>query len=137
MFYNRQSDILSINLKAKKAMRTCKECGIEITGRSDKKFCSNQCRCAYNNRVNKEKKKNVYQVNKILANNLAILQEVYNLNLEHSINLLDLIKLGFNLNYFTSIEFSNRKNNIKIFHCYIYNYTIDKHQIVTISQRKD
>ena len=35
-------------------MKTCLECGEKIVGREDKKFCSDGCRNAYNNKINKE-----------------------------------------------------------------------------------
>lgn len=36
---------------AKIEEKTCLECGEKIIGRADKKFCSDQCRISYNNRV--------------------------------------------------------------------------------------
>ncbi len=33
--------------------RTCLECHEKIVGREDKKFCSDGCRNAYNNKMNK------------------------------------------------------------------------------------
>ena len=35
-------------------MKTCLECGEPILGRSDKKFCSDLCRNAYNNKANSD-----------------------------------------------------------------------------------
>ena len=35
-------------------MKTCLECGEKIVGREDKKFCSDSCRNAYNNKINKD-----------------------------------------------------------------------------------
>jgi len=34
--------------------RNCPECGEKIIGRADKKFCSDQCRNSYNNRLNSD-----------------------------------------------------------------------------------
>ena len=34
--------------------KQCLECGDKIVGRIDKKFCSDGCRNAYNNKVNKD-----------------------------------------------------------------------------------
>ena len=36
--------------------RTCSECGDNIVGRIDKKFCCDACRNSFNNRVNKDSK---------------------------------------------------------------------------------
>ena len=38
--------------------KQCPECGGNIIGREDKKFCSDYCRNAYNNKVNKDSKIN-------------------------------------------------------------------------------
>ena len=37
--------------------RECLECREPVKGRVDKKFCSDYCRNAYNNNVNKDSKK--------------------------------------------------------------------------------
>lgn len=37
--------------------KNCPECGDKIIGRADKKFCSDACRNAYNNALNKDSKK--------------------------------------------------------------------------------
>lgn len=34
--------------------KVCLECGEKIKGRADKKFCSDQCRVAYNNKLNRD-----------------------------------------------------------------------------------
>jgi len=34
--------------------RYCLECGEPLIGRSDKKFCDDQCRNAYNNKLNRD-----------------------------------------------------------------------------------
>ena len=33
---------------------TCPECGDKLKGRADKKFCSDACRNAYNNKLNSD-----------------------------------------------------------------------------------
>lgn len=53
--------------------RLCLECGTEIHGRSDKKFCSDHCRNAYNNRVDKHSKNLVRNINNRLRKNYKIL----------------------------------------------------------------
>ncbi len=51
----------------------CLECGIEIKGRADKKFCSDHCRNSYNNRLNKDSKNLVRVINNRLRKNYRIL----------------------------------------------------------------
>ncbi|HOO08672.1 MAG TPA: hypothetical protein PKW06_01880 [Cyclobacteriaceae bacterium] len=61
---------------AKKEEKACLECGDKIVGRADKKFCSDQCRVSYNNRINSDKTNYVRNVNNILGKNRRILAEL-------------------------------------------------------------
>jgi vacuolar-type H+-ATPase subunit B/Vma2 len=54
--------------------RSCPECGEKIVGRIDKKFCSDGCRNAYNNRVNKDSKNLIRNINNRLRKNWRILE---------------------------------------------------------------
>ena len=45
--------------------RKCPECGDKIIGRVDKKFCSDQCRNTYNNRLNSDASNTVRNINNI------------------------------------------------------------------------
>jgi len=45
--------------------KACLECGDNIVGRIDKKFCSDGCRNAYNNKVNKDSKNLIRNTNNI------------------------------------------------------------------------
>lgn len=56
--------------------KLCVECGGKISGRADKKFCSDQCRVSYNNRTRAEKTNYVRNVNNILSKNRRILEEL-------------------------------------------------------------
>ena len=51
----------------------CLECGIEIKGRADKKFCSDHCRNSYNNMLNRDSKNLVRVINNRLRKNYRIL----------------------------------------------------------------
>ena len=53
--------------------RLCLECGEEIIGRADKKFCDDQCRNAYNNKQNSDNVKIVKIINSVLRKNRKIL----------------------------------------------------------------
>lgn len=82
--------------------KSCPECGDKIIGRADKKFCSDACRNSYNNRINKDSKNLVRNVNNKLRKNYRILEE---LNPEEKTRTLKskLMDSGFDFNYFTSI----------------------------------
>ncbi|WP_224485102.1 hypothetical protein [Robertkochia aurantiaca] len=56
--------------------KTCLECGEKVIGRSDKKFCSDYCRNAYNNKLNKDTKNLIRNVNNRLRKNYRILDQI-------------------------------------------------------------
>jgi hypothetical protein len=82
--------------------KQCLECGDTIIGRIDKKFCSDGCRNAYNNNVNKDNKNLIRNTNNWLRKNHRILEEL-NPDKKTTISRAKLIEKGFDFNYFTSI----------------------------------
>lgn len=80
----------------------CPECGNKIIGRSDKKYCSDACRNAHNNELNKDTKNLVRNVNNRLRKNYRIL-EALNTKDKTKVSREKLIRKGFNFEYFTSI----------------------------------
>lgn len=82
--------------------KTCLECGEKIVGRIDKKFCSDACRNAYNNNVNKDSKNLIRNTNNRLRKNYRIL-EILNPEQKTKTSRSKLIEKGFDFNYFTSI----------------------------------
>ncbi len=82
--------------------KTCLECDDEIIGRIDKKFCNDYCRNAYNNKLNKDSKNLVRNINNRLRKNYRIL-ETLNPNNKSKTTRNKLIAKGFDFNYITSI----------------------------------
>lgn len=82
--------------------KNCLECGEPIKGRSDKKFCSDYCRNAYNNKVNKESKNLIRNTNNHLKKNYKILTDL-NTSGKSTIPKTRLSEQGFDFNLFTSI----------------------------------
>lgn len=82
--------------------KQCLECGEKIVGRIDKKFCSDGCRNAYNNNVNKDSKNLIRNTNNRLRKNYRILEEL-NPDQKTRTSRGKMIELGFDFNYFTSI----------------------------------
>lgn len=82
--------------------KECLECGEKIIGRVDKKFCGDYCRNAYNNKLNKDGKNLVRNVNNRLRKNYRIL-EALNPDKKTTTPLSKLQNKGFDFNYFTSI----------------------------------
>ena len=82
--------------------KKCPECGDKIIGRVDKKFCSDGCRNAYNNRINKDSKNLIRNTNNRLRKNYRILEDL-NPAKKTKTSRAKLIERGFDFNYFTSI----------------------------------
>ncbi len=82
--------------------RKCLECQEEFSGRIDKKFCSDMCRNAYNNKLNSDTTNLVRNINSILRKNHRILQEL-NAAEKTKVHKKKLADKGFDFTYFTSI----------------------------------
>ncbi|MCX8523344.1 MULTISPECIES: hypothetical protein [Chryseobacterium] len=81
----------------------CIECGEKIIGRSDKKFCNDACRNAFNNKQNKDSSNLMRNVNNKLRKNYRILSEI-NIDGKTKIAKSKLDGLGFDFKYFTNIK---------------------------------
>ncbi|MFT6814184.1 MAG: hypothetical protein ACJAZ3_000069 [Sphingobacteriales bacterium] len=93
----------------------CLECGEAIQGRADKKFCDDQCRNTYNNKLNSDSNNYVRRVNNILRKNRRILAEL-NPTGKTTCKKTDLSNKGYNFDYFTS------RYTTKAGKEYLYNY---------------
>ncbi len=56
--------------------KNCLECGEPFSGRIDKKFCSDYCRNSFNNKINKESKNLIRNINNRLRKNHRLLSEL-------------------------------------------------------------
>lgn len=83
-------------------MKNCLECGDKMVGREDKKFCSDSCRNAYNNKMNKDHTNLMRNINNKLRKNYRILTE---LNPEGKTKTTKnkLISRGFDFDLITSV----------------------------------
>lgn len=82
--------------------KKCLECGDKVTGRVDKKFCSDYCRNAYNNKVNKESKNLIRNTNNRLRKNYKILSEL-NTSGKTKVTRRKLFDRGFDFKFITSL----------------------------------
>ena len=96
--------------------KNCLECGDPLKGRTDKKFCSDYCRNSFNNKVNKESKNLVRNINNRLKKNYKILSEL-NVSGKTKVSRTKLYDKGFDFQLFTSIYQTKTGNN----YFYIYN----------------
>jgi len=82
--------------------KRCLECGEKIIGRTDKKFCTDYCRNAYNNKINKDSKNLIRNTNNRLRKNYKILSEL-NSTGKTKVTRVKLLNHNFDFNFFTSI----------------------------------
>lgn len=82
--------------------RNCPECGEKIVGREDKKFCSDGCRNAYNNKINKDSNNLMRNINNKLRRNYRILSEL-NVEGKTKTTKAKLMAKGFDFDYFTNL----------------------------------
>lgn len=90
-------------------MKTCLECSDKLAGREDKKFCSDGCRNAYNNKINKDSNNFMRNINNRLRRNYRILSEL-NAGGETTTSRHNLLNKGFDFEYFTNIHQSRSGN---------------------------
>jgi len=91
-------------------IRKCLECGDTVTGRIDKKFCSDYCRNSYNNKVDKGSKNLIRNINNRLKKNYKILSEL-NTSGKTKTSRTKLYDKGFDFNFFTSI-YTTKAGNV-------------------------
>ena len=82
--------------------KLCLECNEKIVGREDKKFCSDGCRNAYNNKINKDSTNFMRNVNNKLRKNYRILAAL-NPDGKSKATKTKLLSKGFDFDYITNI----------------------------------
>ncbi len=107
-------------LKEKKDAK-CLQCEKVLKGRSDKKFCDDYCRAAYNNDLKSAANNYVRNINNALGKNRRILQTLLPETEQMKKTTRDkLLELGFQFKYGTH-NYTNQKGNVYFF-CYEYGY---------------
>jgi len=116
-------------------VKNCLECGTTITGRIDKKFCCDQCRVAYNNRLNSDAINYVRNVNHTLRKNRRILQ-LLNTSGKTKVSRDKLLEKGFDFQYFTS-AYTTKERAVYHF-CYEHGYlqTTEDWFLLVVRQEK-
>ncbi len=100
-------------------VKTCLDCGEPIQGRADKKFCNDQCRNNYNNRLNSDSSETVRHINSILKKNRRILMELIPED-KITVHKEKLSNLGFNFNYFTHLYVTQKGSTYRFIYEYGY-----------------
>lgn len=99
--------------------KKCLECSDEFTGRSDKKFCSDYCRNAYNNKLRGESSNYIRNINNVLRRNRKIMEDLAP-NGKGKATKEKLLQLGYNFEYFTN-QLSTKTGNNYTF-CYDFGF---------------
>jgi len=104
-----------------KETKTCLSCGKPVKGRSDKKFCDDYCRAAYNNDLKSAANNYIRNVNNALAKNRRILESLLTTGEPTARASRDkLMEKGFQFKYHTHLY--KTKNGTTYFYCYEYGY---------------
>jgi hypothetical protein len=116
------------------SQKTCAECGAKITGRIDKKFCSDQCRISYNNKLNSDGNNYVRNVNNILRKNRRLLQEL-NITGKTKVSRDKLTQKGFDFGHITSL-YTTREGAV-YHYCYEQGYLEVEKNLYLLVVKKD
>jgi hypothetical protein len=114
--------------------RKCLECGDLLRGRSDQKFCSDQCRNAFNNKQLGEINNTIRRINRILKKNQSVLAGL-NTNGKVMVMKNELINKEFNFNYFTSLFRTHQGRTY--YYCYDQGYShVDGDKVLLVRKQE-
>jgi hypothetical protein len=114
--------------------RNCPECGEEIKGRADKKFCSDMCRNAHNNKLNSDTNNYVRNVNNILRKNRRVLEELLPGDMAKT-NRSKLLAKGFDFNYYTGSHTTQKGDTY--YYCYEFGYLKGENDFILLVKRRE
>ena len=116
--------------------KICNWCKETIRGRSDKKFCNDYCRNAFNNQNKPITNKIVKEVNSILIKNRKILEMFVGIEKDTGkTTKQQLLQLGFLFSFFTN-TYTNRTGKT-YYYCYDYGYLPLDHNWYLIVKQKN
>lgn len=117
--------------KNERRMPTCLECGSKIRyGRSDKKFCSEDCRCRHFNTMARSGRAIRRRVLRQLAMNHDILEELMRSDVG-SIDLIDLMGRGYVPAYVTSYRKNGKHDE---YSCFDIKFIMTRTRVYSISK---
>ena len=109
-------------------------CDDPLIGRTDRKYCSDQCRYLENNKNKQETERAILEANKTLRKNRAILKKLCPSG-KATVRREILDAMGYDVNFFSSIFLTGKKMIYYV--CYDYGFTpllekgIEKALIIT------
>jgi len=120
-----------------KTDKLCLLCGKVLKGRSDKKFCDDYCRAAYNNDLKSAANNYIRNVNNALGKNRRILENLLPAGEQVVKASRDkLIEKGFQFKYHTHNY--SAKNGNTYFYCYEYGYLpIENNRFLIVKRNEE
>ncbi|MBD3273279.1 hypothetical protein GF385_02940 [Candidatus Dependentiae bacterium] len=109
----------------------CLQCGQEITGRSDKKFCDAYCRNTFNNKIQKQTEQKIRKTNSILRKNRTILKQICLVG-KATVRKEILVAMGYDFRFITHLYKAENKNTYRF--CYEYGYRFTSMDKVIVIQ---
>ena len=104
-----------------KGIKTCILCANPIKGRSDKKFCDDYCRAAFNNELKSKSNNFIRNVNNALCKNRRILENILaGKEPTTKVNQDKLIERGYQFKYHTHVY--NTRSGQTYYYCYDHGY---------------
>ncbi len=94
--------------------RKCLVCGEKLLGRIDQKYCSDRCRNAYNNLLNRDSKNLVRNINNKLRKNYRILDSFPLKDGKTKTTKMRLLDKGFDFEYLTNL-YTTKKGSTYFF----------------------
>ena len=91
--------------------RKCLVCGEKLLGRIDQKYCSDHCRNAYNNLLNRDSKNLVRNINNKLRKNYRILDSFPLKDGKTKTTKMRLLDKGFDFEYITNLYTTKKCRN--------------------------
>lgn len=117
--------------------KTCYRCSRVIKGRSDKKFCDDYCRAAYNNELKSTSNNYIRNVNNALGKNRRILESLLPAGEKTAkVSGEKLLQKGYQYKYHTHLYIT--RNRQTYFYCYEYGYlALEKNGYLIVKKEEE
>jgi hypothetical protein len=113
--------------------KTCQSCAAIIRGRSDKKFCNDSCRNAYNNQCRSNNAGAVKEINKILFKNRSVLESFHRPGTTRRVRKDLLLSKGLLPGFHTHQK--KTRSGKQFYFCYEYGYCVISSEIILVSKQ--
>jgi hypothetical protein len=114
--------------------KKCIECGKVMFGRADKKYCSDGCRSAHNNKNLTSASNYIRRTNHLLSRNRKILEKL-NPEGKKKVHRDQLMKAGFDFNFYTNVYETKAGDAYKF--CYEQGYLALSDQFFLLVRRDE